>query len=124
MSGYKFPTGLIADNDGIYGGWLDQTLKKIFDIDVHHIPSKRPWENGRCEQFHLTIKAEILERVDILSAQHARELSFAYQIKRDSDRPTHGYENRGGIVDRAFKNELIIWRGSWGRRANAISNSS
>ena len=82
----------MLDNDGIYGAWLDQTLKKLFDIEVHHIPFKRPWENGRCERFHFTIKTEILERIDVRSVQHARELCFAYQDHYNSSRPHQAIE--------------------------------
>jgi transposase InsO family protein len=59
----------------------------IANIDVYHILLKQPWRNGRCERFHLTIKAEILERVDILSVQHARELCFGYQVHYNYSRP-------------------------------------
>ncbi len=87
ISGYKLPSGLIADNDGIYGQWLDQTFKELFKIDVHHIPIKMPWKNGRCERFHLTIKTEILNRVDMFDVAQARELCILYQNHYNSSRP-------------------------------------
>ena len=87
ISGYKLPSALIADNDGIYGCWLDQAFKELFEIDVHHIPIKMPWKNGRCERFHLTIKTEILNRVDILDVAQARELCVLYQTHYNSSRP-------------------------------------
>ncbi len=86
-SGYKHPTMLIADNDGIYGNWLDPSLKELFGIDVHHIPFKQPWKNGRCERFHLSLKSEILQRVDVRDVAHARQLCAKYQAHYNGNRP-------------------------------------
>ncbi|MEZ4740858.1 MAG: integrase core domain-containing protein [Bdellovibrionota bacterium] len=87
MSGYQLPTGLIADNDGIYGNWLDQALKGLFDIDVPRISIKEPWKNGRCERFHLTIKTEILNRIDITDFSQAQKLCLEYQSYYNASRP-------------------------------------
>ena len=84
---YTFPSALIADNDGIYGKWLDQILKNYLDINVHRIPHNQPWKNGRCERLHLNIKIEILKRVDLKDAAHIRELCFNYQEYYNQKRP-------------------------------------
>jgi transposase InsO family protein len=94
ISGYKHPSGLIADNDGIYGGWLDCTLKKLFNIDVHHIPIKMPWKNGRCERLHLTIKTEITNRVDIRDVAQLQELCVLYQDYYNSSRPHQALDGK------------------------------
>jgi hypothetical protein len=34
MSGYKLPSGLIADNDGIFGKWMEHDFLRYFDIVI------------------------------------------------------------------------------------------
>ena len=34
MSGYKLPSGLIADNDGVFGKWMEHDFLRYFDIVV------------------------------------------------------------------------------------------
>ncbi len=87
IAGYKLPTAIIADNDGIYGEWLDPTFKELFQIEIYHIPPKQPWKNGCCERFHLSLKEEILRRIDPFDVDHVRSLCFLYQNHYNFFRP-------------------------------------
>ena len=63
MSGYKLPSGLIADNDGIFGNWMEHDFLRYFDIVVWRTPPGQPWCNGICERFHRSLESEVLNRV-------------------------------------------------------------
>ncbi len=67
MSGYKLPSGLITDNDGIFGKWMEHDFLRYFDIVVWRTPPGQPlykkWCNGICERFHRSLKSEVLNRV-------------------------------------------------------------
>ena len=86
-TGYRLPTLLIADNDGIYGNWLDPTFDELFGVRVHQTPPGQPWKNGRCERFHLSLKSEILQRVDLQDACHVQRLCAEYQAHYNASRP-------------------------------------
>jgi transposase InsO family protein len=94
MAGFKLPTAMIADNDGIYGEWLDLTFKELFGIEVFHIPPKQPWKNGRCERFHLSLKEEILRRIDLFDVNHVRSLCIFYQNNYNISRPHQGLKGK------------------------------
>jgi hypothetical protein len=63
MSGYQLPLGLIADNDGIFGKWLEPDFQRYFDMAVGRSPPGQPWCNRICERFHRSLKSEVLNRV-------------------------------------------------------------
>ena len=48
----------------------------------------------RCERLHLTIKREVLERVDLLNVKHVRDLCIAYQSHYNSKRPHQALEGQ------------------------------
>jgi len=77
--GFELPTAVIADNDGVYGKWLERDLKKFFEIVVFRTPYRQPWKNGRIERYFRSIKGDIFHRVDVADVCHARELCVLYQ---------------------------------------------
>ena len=79
IAGFDLPTALIADNDGIYGKWLEEDLKELFGIDVFRAPYHQPWKNGRIDRYFKTIKDEIFHRVDVEDVLHAQELCVLYR---------------------------------------------
>jgi transposase InsO family protein len=94
IAGFKLPTAMIADNDGIYGEWLDLTFKELFEIEVFHIPPKQPWKNGRCERFHLSLKKEILRRIDLFEVDQIQSLCVFYQNSYNVFRPHQGLKGK------------------------------
>jgi hypothetical protein len=78
---------LTADNDGIYGKWLEEAFKKYFEIEVFRIPYNKPWKNGRIERYFRTIKDEIFRGLNVEDDFHARRLCTVYQQYYNEYRP-------------------------------------
>jgi putative transposase len=93
ICGYTFPKSLIIDNDGIYGKWIDKRFRNEFKIRVHRIPKGKPWHNGTCERFHLTLKAEVLNRVLIYDLSQVQGLCTKYREYYNNYRP---HQSLGG----------------------------
>lgn len=94
MAGFKLPVGLIADNDGIFGHWLEKDFERYFGIKVGRTPPGQPWCNGVCERFHRSLKSEVLERVGALDVANVQRLSVCYQEYFNSRRPHQGIDGR------------------------------
>ena len=98
MSGYKLPSGLIADNDGIFGKWMEHDFCVIFISlsgelhQAHH--STKKWCNGICESFHRSLKSEVLTRVGPLDVAGIRRLSICYQEYFNGRRPHQGINGK------------------------------
>jgi transposase InsO family protein len=87
IEGFELPTALIADNDGVYGKWLDVDLKRYFDIEVFRTPYRQPWKNGRIERLFKSIKDEIFHRINVVDCDHVLELCYAWREYYNRFRP-------------------------------------
>lgn len=85
--GFELEAGIIADNDSIFGNWIETDLEKFFGMQVYRTPYKQPWKNGRIERFFGTIKNEVFSRVEIKDVVHANRLCAKYQEHYDLLRP-------------------------------------
>jgi len=94
ISNYEFPTTLIVDNDGIYGKWIDPTLKEQFGIDVKRIRYHMPWMNGVCERFHFSLKNEVMNRVGGISLSMIQKFGFLYRNYYNQIRPHQGIQGQ------------------------------
>lgn len=94
MAGLKLPTRLIADNDGLFGGWMKRDFKNFFNIEVHHTPPGQPWCNGICERFHRSLKREVLNRLGPLDVAAIQHISFVYRDYFNARRPHQGIRGR------------------------------
>jgi putative transposase len=94
MSGYQLPLGLIADNDGIFGKWLEHAFQRYFDMAVGRSPPGQPWCNGISERFHRSLKSEVLNRVGHLDVAGIRRLSICYQEYFNCRRPHQGINGK------------------------------
>ena len=105
MAGFKLPLGLIADNDGIFGHWLETDFERFFGIKVGRTPPGQPWCNGICERFHRSLKSEVLERVGALDVASIQRLSVCYQEYFNSRRPHQGINGRtpAPIIDQSSR---------------------
>jgi putative transposase len=92
--GFELPTAVIADNDGVYGKWLERDFKKYFGIEVFRTPYRQPWKNGRIERYFRSIKDEIFHRLDVVDVFHARELCTLYQEYYNGYRP---HQSKNGL---------------------------
>ena len=80
---------MVHDRDGVYGKWLPDLLKE-FDCKSVKTTPRSPWENPFIERFWGSLKREILDRVNIVDNNHARELSLEYLRYYNQDRPHQG----------------------------------
>lgn len=94
MAGFELPSGRIADNDGIFGLWLETDFARYFGIAVGRTPPGQPWCNGICERFHRSLKSEVLERIGPVDVTSIRRLSVCYQEYFNSRRPHQGIGGR------------------------------
>ena len=104
MSDYKRPSGPIADNDHIFGKWMEHDFRRYFDIVVRRTPLGQPWCNGIGERFHRSLKLELLNRVGSLDVTGIRRLPVCYQEYMGSPR-LHAVSS--GIVT---KNALLHFK--------------
>ena len=70
---------LVHDRDAIFGKYFDRILLKEFGVDPITIGFKKPWQQGKIERYHLTLKTEILSRIPISDVAHARQLCIDFQ---------------------------------------------
>jgi putative transposase len=107
MAGFRLPEALIADNDGIFGRWLEADFSAFFGIKVQRIPRGMPWLNGICERFHLSLKSEVLERIPPSEISVIRNFCFAFQDYYNEHRPHQGLIGATPIaqVDNLFKRD-------------------
>ena len=93
ISGHVFPDAMMHDRDGVYGQWLADLLKE-FDCISAKTPPRSPWANPFIERFWGSLKREMLDRVNIVNNDHARELSLEYLKYYNQDRPHQGINGR------------------------------
>lgn len=102
MNGFTLPEGLIADNDGIFGRWLEDDLHELFGIQVGRTARGMPWLNGICERFHLSLKREVLFCADASDLSTIRDLCSLYQRYFNTYRPHQGLN--GAVPSGATEN--------------------
>jgi len=90
MVGFRLPNSLIADNDGIFGRWLDRDFRSYFGIEVGMTPPGMPWCNGICERFHRSLKNEVLRRLGATDLGTIRSYCLAFQKYYNTQRPHQG----------------------------------
>lgn len=114
IQGFDFPPILVADNDAIFGKWLKQDLKDLFDIDVIHIPPKMPWFNPFAERFHLTLKSEFLSRLEMQEVAKVREECILFQEYYNNLRPHQGIggerpsKNKSNVVSIKQSEKIVF----------------
>jgi hypothetical protein len=90
----QLPSGLIADNDGLFGKWMEHDFRRYFDIVVRRAPPGQPiyqkWCNGIWEWFHRSLKSEVLNSVGCLDVAGIRRLSICSQEYFNCCRPHEG----------------------------------
>ena len=85
--GFDLPAAVIADNDGIFGKWLERDFKRYFHIEVYRTPYRQPWKNGKIERFFLTLQTEIFNRIDVDDDLQATHICSKYQRCYNGQRP-------------------------------------
>jgi hypothetical protein len=93
FAGNKFPLAILHDRDGIYGKWLPLVLEEFCSKSIR-TQVRSPWQNGFIERFHLSLKTEILNRVNLIDDNHVRELCASYQKFYNSLRPHQGIDGQ------------------------------
>ena len=88
INGFSLPEAFVHDRDGIYGMYFNRILLKEFGVIPITIGYKMPWQQGKVERYHLTLKTEILYRIPIADDSHVRELCTTHQHFYNSER-TH-----------------------------------
>lgn len=88
VDGYPLPEALVHDHDGIYGKYFDWILVNEFHVKPLVIEYRKPWQQGKIERFHLSLKTEITNRIPIVDVSHVRKLCFEYQFHYNKRR-TH-----------------------------------
>lgn len=89
IAGHSFPSAMVHDRDGIYGQWLPGVLEK-FGCESFRTPPRSPWENPFVERFNLSIKTEMLNRLELVDNTHVRKLCVDYQDFYNRKRPHQG----------------------------------
>jgi hypothetical protein len=77
---------LIRDRDTKYTGAFDAAFTAA-GADVLKIPVRAPRANAICELAAGSIRRELLDRILILNATHARAVPHEYQIHFNTHRP-------------------------------------
>lgn len=81
------PRFMIHDNDALFKHWLSGVLHE-FGLESKPITQHCPWENGRVERFHHSLKFEVLSRLPIANNAHAMAICAKYKRYYNSRR-TH-----------------------------------
>ena len=97
----QFPDVIITDNDGIFGHWLEPTLRE-FGAKLLQNPVRCPWCNGKTERVHKSEKDEVLRRIPIADEIHCAELTALYRSHYNYARPHQGL---GGEIPSLNKNK-------------------
>ena len=72
INGFVLPEVLVHDRDAIFGKYFDRMLREEFGVEPIVTDFKSPWQNGKIERFHLSLKEEVLLRVPISDVSHVR----------------------------------------------------
>jgi len=75
----QYPEICIADNDGIYGKWLNPLMKEYFDTQVIRTPVRCPWWNGKVERFNRSLKEEAFLNVIPISIDQIQRICLEYK---------------------------------------------
>ena len=105
INGFSLPEAFVHDRDAIFGNYFDKILEDEFGVDPVTIDYKCPWQQGKVERFHLSMKAEMLDRIPVKDSRHARELCSAYQKYYNFCR-TH--QSIGGRFPNEPRSERVI----------------
>ena len=65
INGFMLPKAMVHDRDAIFGKYFDRLLREEFGVEPIVTDFKSPWQNGKVERFHLSLKEEVLFRVPI-----------------------------------------------------------
>ena len=85
--------------------FIARHLMRVFaahGIEARHIDPGSPWQNGRCERFNGTLRAECLDMETFASRDHARMICKVYGRQYNTERPhsSLGYLTPGEFADR------------------------
>jgi len=79
------PKYLIFDRDNIFSELVRNSMKSM-DIKPKRISYQSPWQNGTCERWILSARADLLNHVIILNESHLRRLLKKYIVYYHRDR--------------------------------------
>ena len=65
------PEYLIFDRDEIFSEWVRNSMKSM-EIKLKRISYQSPWQNGTCERWILSARADLLNHVIVLNKNHLR----------------------------------------------------
>jgi putative transposase len=74
-----YPTLCICDRDQSFSIWFKQMMMDYYDIKVLYTPIKTPWNNGKVERFHLSLKKELFDDIVPLGISHTQHICLKYQ---------------------------------------------
>ena len=74
--------------------YFDQILTKEFGVSAIKTSFKSPWQQGKVERFHLSLKTEIFSRLPIADVVQVQQLCREYQNLYNFDRTHQALKGR------------------------------